>query len=434
MLHYTHRELAPGVGLTAVQTQKFKTCFLGVTFLAPLEEKTASGYALLPRVLHRGTRRHPDMESFSAALDELYGGAIEPMVRKKGETLCVGFSGSFLDDAYVPGGESVLPAALSLMGELLLTPAGGPGGFREEYFQNERENLIQKIRGEINEKRQYAMTRLIRLMCQGEPYGVNKRGSEQTAAALNNEGLWAQYQTLLHTLPLELYYCGSAPADQVEAQFRKILAPLLADQRVAAPPIPGPVPALASGPRVFEDRMEVSQGKLTMGFRIGANCLGAQGAARILLLDAVFGGSTNSKLFLNVREKLSLCYYASSTAERVKGVLLVSSGVEFDKFEEAKNEILAQMEAIRAGQVSDQELEGAKKFVAGSLRANLDAQTRLENYWLNQAITGENLRPQDLAAAVEKTTLAELVELAGQIQLDSIYFLNGKEGAAHAEA
>lgn len=434
MLHLAQRELAPGVGLTAVQTQKFKTCFLGVTFLAPLEEGSASGYALLPRLLRRGTRQHPDMESFSAALDELYGGAIEPMVRKKGETLCVGFSGSFLDDAYVPGGESVLPAALSLLGELLLSPAGSGEGFQEDYFQNERENMIQKIRGEINDKRQYAMTRLIQLMCQGEPYGVNKRGSQETAAALTKEGLWQQYQTLLHTLPIQLYYCGSAPVSQVEGLFRQMLKPLLDDKRVPAPPLPAPVAPPASGPRTFEDKMDVTQGKLTLGFRIGASCLGAKEAARILLLDAVFGGSTNSKLFLNVREKLSLCYYASSSVERVKGVLLVSSGVEFDKFEEAKKEILAQMEAIRNGQVSREELEGAKKFVAGSLRANLDAQTRLENYWLNQAITGETLPPQELAAAVEETTLAELVELAGHIQLDSIYFLNGKEGAAHANA
>ena len=153
MTQVTHRELLPGVRLTAVQTNKFKSNLLSVTLMAPLDAKTASANALLPYVLRRGTREHPDMESLSAALDELYGGSIEPAVRKKGEAQGIGFVGSFLDDAYALDDAHILEQAASLMGEVLLRPATENGGFKKEYVEGERSNLVDRIQAQVNEKR-----------------------------------------------------------------------------------------------------------------------------------------------------------------------------------------------------------------------------------------------------------------------------------------
>lgn len=427
MLPITERVLAPDIVLRAVQTKKFKTSMLGVTFLEPLREETASLNALLPKVLRRGTQAHPDMESLSAALDDLYGGGIEPIIRKKGEVQCVGFWGSFLDDAFVPEGSRILESAAGLFGEIILRPAGDGKSFVPAYVESEKANLIDKIRSEINDKLQYSLARLRGLMCQGEAYGIDKLGSEAQAQAITGEALYARYREMLETAPIYLYYCGSADIDRVETAFRKAFADLPQTQRQ---PVPETISVAEPKGEVrrFADSMDVTQGKLTMGFRVGGGFRDMETVARFFLLNAIYGGSTNSKLFLNVREKLSLCYFASSSLAMNKGVMLVYSGVEFANFQKAENEILAQLEACQKGEITPEELESARRSVVGSLRSSLDTQGRLEEYWLNRFVTDTSYTPEELAAEIEKVTLAELVEAARKIRLDSVYTLRGKEG------
>lgn len=426
MLPITQRTLAPGVTLRVVQTKKFKTSMLSATFLAPLTEETASLNALLPQVLRRGTQDHPDMEALSAALDDLYGGGIEPIVRKKGEVQCIGFWGSFLDDAFVPGDAHILESAAALLGELILRPAGEGEAFVPAYVDSEKANLIDQIRGEVNDKLQYSLSRLRSLMCQGEAYGIHKLGSEAQAQAITGQALCARYRQLLETAPLHLYYCGSAEPDRVEAAFRAALTGLPRGQRQPAP-VTQSIAAPAGEVRRFTDRLDVTQGKLTIGFRVGGGFREKEDVARAMLFNAIYGGSTNSKLFLNVREKLSLCYFASSSLVLSKGVLLVYSGVEFSNFQKAEEEILAQLAACQEGKITKEELESARRSVMSSLRTSLDAQGRLEEYWLGRFVTGTGFTPEELAAAVEAVTLDQVVEMARQVRLDSVYTLRGRE-------
>lgn len=420
------RTLAPGVTLRAVQTHKFKTSMLAVTFLEPLREETASLNALLPRVLRRGTQDHPDMEALSAALDELYGMNLEPIVRKKGEVQCLGFWASVLDDAYVPGQSQLLESAAALLGDLVLRPAGDGTAFLPEYVDSERANLVDKIRAEVNDKLQYSLSRLRSQMCEGEAYGVGRYGKEESAQAITGEALQERYQTLLRTAPVYLYYCGSAEPERVEQAFRAAFADLPQTQRASMPQttaIAQPKEPL----RRFSDSMDVGQGKLILGFRLGGGVRDVAQTAPTMVLHAVYGGSTNSKLFLNVRERLSLCYFASSSLALSKGVMTVYSGVEFSNFQKAETEILAQLEACRSGEITEDELETARRSVASGLRTTLDSQSKLEEFWLNRFVTGTDYTPQALAQAAEAVTLDQVVDCAKKIQLDSIYTLRGKE-------
>jgi predicted Zn-dependent peptidase len=174
--------------------------------------------------------------------------------------------------------------------------------------------------------------------------------------------------------------------------------------------------------------MDVAQGKLAMGFRTAGINARSENYPALMVFNAVYGGTTTSKLFMNVREKLSLCYFASSSLEKLKGVMLVSSGIEFDKYEQAKDEILAQLEACRRGEVEQWELVGAVRSIVSALQTTLDSQGRLEDYWLGQAVAGLKEGPEELAARVEQVTLKDVVEIAHQVKLDTIYFLKGKEG------
>ena len=425
MTEVTRTELLPGVYLTAVHTMKFKSSYMGIQLLTPLREEHAAANAMIPTVLRRGTERCPDMESLSAALDELYGGAVEPIVRKKGETQCVGFVASFLDDAYVPDGTPILECAAALLGEMLLTPARENGGFVSAYVERERANLVDRIRAQVNDKRQYAVLRLVQLMCQGEPYGVDRLGSEAKAAAITGEELWARYQALLSGARVELYFSGSAPFARVEAAFRGALAGLKGRTADTVSVCRNTLGGGVENPRSFEDALDVTQGKLAMGLRTDIKVTDAEYPA-LMLFNAVFGGTTTSKLFLNVREKLSLCYYASSQVEKFKGLMLVSSGVEFDKREDAQNEILAQLEKCRRGEMEPWELEAARRSSVSGLRSLLDSQGRMEDFWLGLAVEpGDG--PEDLAAKLEQVTVDQVAAAARRVRLDSIYFLKGKE-------
>ena len=427
MSQVTRRELFPGVWLRAVHTSKFKSSYLSITLLAPLDKKTAGANALIPEVLRRGTAVHPDMESLSAALDELYGGAIEPVVRKKGETQCVGFVSSFLDDAYALEGENILEPAAGLLCELLLKPCTEDGAFCSDYVAGEKANLIDRIRAQINDKRTYAVQRLTQEMCRYEAFGADKLGDEESVSAITPGDLWQRYQALLREARVEVYYCGSADPDRVAEALRVALEKLpVNEERVD----PGCDVRVSAGPEpiLVEEAMDVSQGKLALGFRTGGLTCWEEDYPALTMCNAIFGGTTLSKLFMNVREKLSLCYYASSMMEKMKGLVLVSSGIEFDKYQTAKDEILAQLEAIRRGDIEDWEMEGTRRTLIGGHLSTLDDQGRQEEFWLGQAAAGLDTTIEELAAQFETVTREQVAAAARQLVLDTIYFLKGKEG------
>lgn len=424
----TRRELAPGVNLRCVHTNKFKSAYLSVTMMLPLEAERASLNALLPYVLRRGTRKHPDLEALSAALDELYGGAIEPMVRKRGETQCVGLVAGFLDDKYALDGRPILEPAAALVGEILLNPFTQDGVFCPEYTAGERANLIDRIHSQINDKRTYAVQRLTQEMCRYENFGVDRLGDETSAAAITPESLWARYQELLAQAEFEVYYCGCAQPERVEQALRQALAPLLAREPGELLYADCEIRTNAVEVNTVEESMDVTQGKLAMGFRTGGNAVWEEDYPALLLCNAVFGGTTLSKLFLNVREKLSLCYYASSMLEKMKGVILVSSGIEFDKYQEARDEILHQLEEIRQGRIEDWELEGARRTVISGYRSYLDNQGQLEDFWLGQAAAGLDTEIEELTSRLEGVTASQVAAAAQKLELDTVYFLKGVEG------
>ena len=418
----TRIQLADGVYLTYLPARKFKTSLLSAQFVTPLRQETASALALLPAVLRRGTVRYPDMGALSAQLDRLYGASVDYTVRKKGENQCVGFVASFIDDSFAPNGEKLLEPAAELVGELICDPVTERGRFVSTYFESEKTNLIDAIRSQINDKRDYAAARLLQEMCAGEPYGVSRLGDEKSAEKLQMQKLYAQYGELISTARLELFYIGSADLERVRQALAAAFSTLPRDgiRDIAAA---APHPA-RSQVRTVKEEMDVTQGKLCMGFSCGSGDYGA-----MLLGNTLFGGSSNSKLFLNVREKMSLCYYASSLYHRQKRLITVSSGIEFADYQRAYDEILRQLEAVRKGELEDWELTGARSTLLNAYASMGDSQGKLENFYLGQAATGQSESPEDLAEALRDVTAERVFQAMETIQLDTVYFLKGKEAA-----
>ena len=418
------RELFPGVFLSTIESNKFKSDCLSLNLLAPLERETISKNALLPRVLARGTMFHPDMDSLNAAMEELYGAQILPIVRKKGEMLALGFYAGFLSGSYVPDKSPLLERVCALLGELLLSPATRGGLLLRDYVDSEKEKLIDDIRAKLNDKRSYAPARAVELMCAYEPYGCDDMGDEAGAEAVGYVDLTRHYRDLLQSCPIELFYCGSARTEKVAQALHDALITLPRGRLNEDLGTDVRMNALEDRPREFHERLDVGQGKLCLGFRLG-QCMEDPDLPASLVFNTLYGGSVNSRLFRSVREERSLCYYIDSVCDRMKGVMLVSSGIAPENRALARSEILAQLEALRRGEFTDEELQHARKHCAGGLRSVEDSPGALEEFYLAQTLKGLDYGPRELAALCELVTRQDVLALAAGIEQDAEYFRSG---------
>ena len=427
------KEILPGVWLTALENDKFKTGCLSISLLTQLDRETAAMNALIPYVLRRGSRNHTDMQALATELDGLYGSYIEPVVRKIGEIQCIGFLASFADDKYLPDGSGVFESIANLCGEILLAPCTKGGLLLPEYVDSEKEKLLDSIKSRLNDKRSWALQRLIEQMCCYEPFAVSRLGTEDTAENIYYQKLTKYYRSLIMTCPIEIFYCGSLGADTVAEKLSDAFSGMPRGEIDYDIGTDIRMNAVEESVREFTDELSVTQGKLVMGYRLG-DCMEDPDIAALYVFNAVFGGCVTSKLFMNVREKLSLCYYASSLVDLHKGLMIVSSGVDFDKFGAAKDEICAQLDAIKCGEVTDDELLAAKKSVASDLRATLDSQYNLEGFYLANTIDGLDFGPEELAEAVECVELQAVVDIANSVVGDAVYYLrgNGEEDSDEA--
>ena len=416
-----HRtEILPGVYLTAVQSDKFKTGCFSLNLLRPMKKEEAAANALIPSVLLRGSETCPDIASISAKLDELYGASVGTLVRKKGEVQLVGFYCDYVQDEYVD--EPVFAPLMAFLAELLLNPQLENGAFPEAVVDSEKLNLENAMLSRINDKRTYAASQLIRTMCAGQPYGIPRIGEPEDLKNITAKSLYAHYRDLLATSRVELFYMGSLSPEAVT----KVLQTVLADLPRAEAFVPvGTTPAPQARPvQEKTERLDVTQGKLSLGFFTDITAKDPRYPA-LVLAATVFGGGATSKLFTNVREKMSLCYYASASFEKFKGVLSVSSGVEFSKLETAKTEILRQLEACKAGDITDDELESARGYLVSDLKIAMDSPGRLDDYYMGQILLEQDGTMEDLASAIARVTKQEAADAIQALRLDTIYALEG---------
>lgn len=415
-------ELMPGVYLTVIHTDKFKTNCLSLNLLRPLCQEEASLNALLPDVLLRGCKLCPDMGAIAAWLDERYGAGALATARKKGEVQAIGFFLDFIEEGFAPG-EHLTEDMCRLLGSFLLEPVLEHGVFRRDYVEGEQVNLVNAIESQINDKRSYAAMRMRQEMFPEERYGVSKYGTLEQVKEITPEGLYRHYQTVLETSQIEILYTGQLSPGTVRGYLMKALENLPRGEILKVETSLGTEP---ESPREITEDMDITQGKLVMGFRTGITHRDSRYPA-LLLMSGIYGGGLTSKLFMNVREKLSLCYYASSGLDAFKGVMVVSSGVDTDKYETARTEILAQLESCRQGDISQEELEAARRGLVSSLRSSGDSPYNMDEFYLGKIVSGHSYEPDTLADALLQVDKAAVQAVANAVKLDTIFFLRGAE-------
>ena len=410
--------LCDGVTLRCFQDDRFKQSCISIQFVRPMRKEEAHLNALLPAVLLRGCESARDMREITLHLDDLYGASVGSMVRRIGDCQTTGFSCNFIEDAFTLEGDSVLGPMIGFLGELLLQPVLHKGVFLQEYVESEKRNLILTIEAQLNDKRSYATSQLLHAMAKADSYGIPRLGEKEQVAAITAEGLYAHYKKLLGESPIEVFYVGSKTADQVAGYVR----PLFAGLRRKAHPIPRQTPFTDGGKEDITECLEVSQGKLCMGF-VTPVTIGDPRYSAVQVLNMIYGGGMTAKLFMQVREKLSLCYDISSGFYGRKGILTVSAGIDFDKKSQVQDKVLELLSDCAACNITPEELSAAKNALITSLQGTHDSPGSIENFYATAAISGLGMTPREFMEKIEQVTVAQVAEVARTLELHSVYFL-----------
>ena len=412
--------IAPGVTLRCCRDSRFKQGCLSFQIIRPMAAAENAMNALLPSVLLRGTKKHPDLRTITSRLDELYGASVSAVVRRVGDYQTTGLYCGFMDDRFALPGDQVLAPMVEFLAEVLLESPVENGGFLTSFVESEKRNLIATIESERNDKRAYAMGKLLKTMCRADTFGIPRLGEREDVLTIDAADLYSHYQNILRESPIHIFYVGSAVAETVENLLAPIWqrldrSPLTLEPQTGFHPCEG---------RDEEEIMDITQGKLGIGYTTTITNRDKDFPA-MQVMNTIFGAGMTSKLFMNVREKLSLCYSVGSSYYGTKGIVTVYAGIDFDKETLTRQEVEKQLNACRNGDITEAELISAKQALLSSLRATHDSPGAMEGYYATAALSGMPLTVAEYMAAVEAVTIEQVAAAARTLQYHSSFFLKG---------
>ena len=416
-------ELSDGVIGNFIPTTRFKTARLSVSFYVPMREDTASAYALLPFILTGCGKEYPTSRIISRHLDNLYNAALACECTKLGDLQLLSVSITCMENKYALDGSDIILKCANMLSSLIFNPLCDEGGFEEQNFEKEKRLMLERIDSEINNKRSYALSRCVAEVCKGEPCSIPRYGSRQGQVELTRGELYAAWETLLRTAYVRIGYLASEENEKVFDILGKAFSDL--DRKVVNINAPIVSPAKETVSEIH-DRMPVKQGKLVLGFRTNIHG-GDKDTYKVMVTTDLFGGGPYSRLFDNVREKMSLCYYCAARANRGKGYMTVDSGVEFDNMDKTHNEILNQLDIVCKGEFDDEALAASKRALCDTFRGAEDSQPLIDRWHADRLFVADAPSPDEVAALINSVTKEDVIETAKTFKLDTVYRLLGQE-------
>ncbi|MDD4808126.1 MULTISPECIES: EF-P 5-aminopentanol modification-associated protein YfmF [Caproicibacterium] len=421
--------LHEGVHFRSVCNTKFKTFRISVNFLLPLQKDTAAPNALLPFLLSRCSEEYPDYTLMSRKMASLYGATLGADVGKLGNMQMLTVSAGGIADRYALHGESVTAELTRVLCGALFHPALQDGLFREEDFRQEQRQTLEQIASEYSDKRIFALNRCAESMCAGEPYGISRFGTREQVQALTGERVTQAWKDMLRTARVEILVLGDIDPEPVAKIFSQAFGCV---QRQYKPlTLSKPISHNTEISYVI-DHQNVAQGKMVLGMRVEVSQLTQPElvpAAR--LMSALYGGTPNSRLFLIVREKMSLCYYCGAGYNSTAGLLFVQSGVEFGNMKKAEQAILEQLKAVQDGSFTDADIAAAKLALENGYCTAEDSLGALDSWYLSQSFMKKVYTPEEYAALVGAVSREQIIQAAKGVRPDTVYCLKGQEGENH---
>lgn len=414
-------EISNGVFFNSVKDDRFKTMKISANIIMPLKEGSAAENAVLCGVLTRSCKQYPDFTVLNKKLCSLYGADINASVLKIGDRQVIRITASGIDDRYTINGESVSRELSELLCKVIFEPNVLNCSFSTEDVQQESRQLLELIDSEYNDKRTYAINQMIAQMCKDEAYGTGRYGSPENIKCVTPTSLYEAWNRVLEFANFEIFYIGDSSADKALQVFSSAFCGL---KRNPAE-LPNLIVRRAEDSKHIVEEADVVQAKLVMGFRTDC-AVPEKFSTAVRLMSAVLGGTANSKLFCNVREKQSLCYYCTSRYLSDKGILIVDSGVECDNIDKTETAVLKEIEDMKNGMITDFEIESAKLAVVNSFYSSNDTVSGIESWYTSQIFDKSFKSIEELSEEIMAITKSQLVEAARMLTLDTVYVLKSK--------
>lgn len=416
---YSRDEIGEGVSFTSIADSKFKTNTIRIKFITELSEETAAANALAVGTVAASNSRYPSQTELSARINELYGGAIFADVEKAGDFQVLTFGASVINNEYTFDNEDILNEMLYIIECCIFEPNISDGGFDRKEFQYRKQDVLDSIDTEINNKRSYAILRAQKTIFRDEPASYSSYGTRETAEKLTAESVYQRYLGLLETAAIEIYYVGADEKPEIKERFRKAFAGKKRNSKKIQIKAASPVKSEAE--KVTE-KFDVNQSKLVMAYKTDYEDI-----YPVIVMNTILGGSPVSKLFANVREKMSLCYYCASSFAGSKNTLIIDSGIENENIEKAEKAINEQFEQIKSGNISDEEMENAVLSLVNSIKGIGDTPASYISWYFRTMCRGKIIDPDEEIKQIKLVSKEQVIECAKSFVPDTVYVMTGNE-------
>ena len=413
------RKIADGVYFSSITDKRYKKNLISVAFSTQLSEETATENVIVPLLLTKCNSKLPSYKAFNNKMSRLYASGIGGTTGRQYDLQTISFGAYYLDDVYALAGEKMTEIMTDIFIDCLTSPVTENGVFTAKFVELEKKTAIDNIETAINDKRSYAIERAMKTICKGEPASVCSYGTVEKAKLITPDSAYKAYRRMLETMPCEIICTGCSDFDGVAekfaAAFEKAGRHDIENTTIALSPV-------KTQTEEVTERLTVNQSKLVLGFKSHSD-----DDAALVLLQKIFGGTTSSKLFQNVREKMSLCYYCSAARNDLKGIMLVNSGVENENIEKTKNAVVDQLEEIKNGNFTDEDINFAEMAIKNDFNSVADSAGNVSNWYFDCIRKNDIVTPEEKLERYLGVSKERIIAAAKSMVLDSVYVLTGNE-------
>ena len=415
------KEIKKGIKFHILNSDKFKTNLFAIFLTTKLNRENVTKNALVSMLLRRGSKNMKSQEEISKKMEELYGAIFDCGLDKTGDNQVLKFYIEAINDNYLPKHDgNILNTVINSLLEIAFNPYIENEGFKKEYLEQEKNNIKQRIEGKIDNKARYSLERTIEEMYKNEPYGLYKFGYIEDLEKINEKDLYKYYIDLINNCKIDIFLSGKLDED-VEKLIEENENIKSLKERTPSFEMPKVPEKKDIEENIVTESMEVTQGKLVIGLNV--NIDNDEEKYTTLLYNSILGGSANSKLFQNVREKAHLAYVASSTYYRFKSIIFINSGIEISNYDKALKLIREQIEDMKKGNFTDEEIENSKKGIIAAIKTIDDEQDTGITYYFGQELANSNVSEEEYIKKIESINKEEIVDIANKVQINTIYFL-----------
>ena len=420
-MEYNQTEVKQGIKLHTIKTDKFKTNLIAVFLTTSLTRENVTKNSLIPAIFRRGSKKLKTQEELSKTLEEMYGASFDCGIDKTGDNQVIRFYIETVNDNYLPKKEEILQKSIETLLEIVFNPYEENGGFKKEYVSQEKTNMKKRIDGRKDNKARYSLDRCIEEMYKDKPYGLYKFGYVEDLEKIDEKNLYEYYKTLIQSCKIDIFVSGLVDDNVLNSVENNEIIKLLNERKAEFNELKLEAKPKKEKETVVTENMDVTQGKLLVGLDVDIDNIDLKYVA--MIYNSILGGSANSKMFQNVREKAHLAYVANSMYFKYKGNIIVNCGIEITNYEKALDLIKKQIKDMEAGKFTDEEVENAKKGLIAAIKTIDDEQDSGITYYFGQELTNINVSIEEYMKKIEDVTRQEVQDIAKKININTIYFL-----------